>query len=342
MGQEHEKKLIKIVPVIILGGLIVFILYNVFKHVKNIEFTEEQPVVSQNAEAGFLQEPAIIYGVKLVSERTLQAEAGAEPAEEEKEGPGDSLEAQNREEGRIESGYGIILETQGYFENFPFPEINNTEWENDRLLCAEVSIEHENLTVNLGNDDIIVHFETPVLLGETPAIDKINKDLSEQYEAAWGEYKEWIDYLCDGCLGGVYVWDCFLSYNHDGVINFGISLQSGAGGPMSREVHSYTYDLNTGKRLNLAEILGVREENLQDVLLEAFTNSAEEEPENILWQVYTPEELMERLKEYTIDDFHYCINIDGEVDIWFAKYELMGGAEGMQAATIGSIYYGQP
>ncbi len=236
---------------------------------------------------------------------------------------------------------------QGRLIDLPFPEMNRTVWENGKLLSVEVKMERKDHSTTLeggnhGTWDIDSYFELPVLQEDTKAVKKINQNLVERYEEGVEEYEEWKeDFKEAGGPKGYYCWDTYLSYNHGGIINFGVYEEVWAGGVIDRRTFSFTYDLNTGKRLNLADILGIDEEELQEALLKGFQQSAKDEPDNTLWEVFTPETLCEQLKDYEIEDFHYCISQEGEVDIWFAKYELMSGADGMQMAAIGKVNYGQ-
>lgn len=248
---------------------------------------------------------------------------------------------------QADAANNLKQEEQGFYTDFPFPGINQTVWEGNRLIRAKVRIEQKEHSLELTNcqygdeGSIQCYFEIPVLEEETKAVQKINQDLQKQYDAIWNEYEKLETECIEEGVPLNYRLETFLTYNDKGLMNFGVRIDWGTTGPMERSVHSYTYDLNTGKRLNLAEILGVKEEKLHDALLEGFRYSAKEEPDNLLWEVYTPEELMERLQDYKTEDFCYCIGPEGEIDIWFAKYELMGGADGMQTATIGKVNYGQ-
>lgn len=242
---------------------------------------------------------------------------------------------------------------EGSMENFPVPEINRTVWSDGKLLSAEVKIEMKDHSTSdekfLENTqkwyprNKTCYFELPVLLEDTKAVKKINQDLYKQYEEGLKEYQEWIEdeYVDEWWGDSCFCWDTFLSYNDGGMINFGVYEEAWCGGTVSRSIWSYTYDLNTGDRLNLADVLGVAEDELKEMLLKGFQQSAREEPDDILWETYTPEALCERLADYEVDDFKFCIQSEGEVDIWFAKYELLSGADGMQVVTIGKVNYGQ-
>lgn len=239
----------------------------------------------------------------------------------------------------------------GTHSNFPFPEINRTVYREDRLVSAEIKIEKQDCSTDDGVIQVESYFELPVLQEDTEAVRKVNGDLYALFEETQAERREWetlmYGYTYDEPDSnrrsqGYYNTEAFLSYNEDGIINIGFYEEVWAGGVIDRAVYSRAYDLNTGKRLNLAEVLGVKEDKLQETLLEGFRQSAKEEPNNYLWsEMYTPEELSGLLKDYTADDFHFCIGVSGEVDIWFAKYEIGSGADGMQTATVGKVNYGQ-
>lgn len=89
----------------------------------------------------------------------------------------------------------------------------------------------------------------------------------------------------------------------------------------------FTFDLETGQRLGLKDIIGNSEEELKDIVTEYFAEYIGENPDNF-W-----DDAVDYVREYTSFDSDYYLTEEG-IKFYFSPYALSSYAAGFQEATI--------
>lgn len=171
-----------------------------------------------------------------------------------------------------------------------------------------------------------------------PGADKINKTLMEQGEGVIGQ----IDDMYDECVqwyeesSGDYFLAYeftsnfgYIAYNDGKIINIvqdGYDYLGGAHG--MPYIISYVFDLNTGERLELSDLITVSEEELDEILVKAATEHMNEIGESY-WDGY--EDTVRQYGGYDSQDF---ILTDDGIDFFFSPYLLASYASGFQDIVV--------
>ncbi len=171
-----------------------------------------------------------------------------------------------------------------------------------------------------------------------PGADKINKTLMEQGEGVLGliddSYEECLQWYeeSDGEYFIPYEFTSafsYISYNDGKIINIiqeGYDYYGGAHGMPYRI--SYVFDLNTGERLELKDLITVSEEELDELLVEYATKHMNDIGESY-WDDY--EESVKMSGGYDCLDF--IIEEDG-IDFFYPPYLLTSYAGGFQDIVV--------
>lgn len=182
------------------------------------------------------------------------------------------------------------------------------------------------------NGDILVRrtYEQVVLQGDDPAIAAVNALIEADCEAflADNEYMtvedyeeiiEWGGYGYDTFLGTASV---TVTHNAGGIFSFQIATEHFQGGVYNVNFYGHTYDLTNGGEANLADLLGMPEDEALAMLNEMSLQYLVDHYGEGL--IVDPEEA---LAEYTLDRYDFFVS-DGELVLCFATYEFACGAAG--------------
>ena len=176
------------------------------------------------------------------------------------------------------------------------------------------------------------------LNSEYAGADKINADMQDILDSTLGmiddNRDEWIDWYNES--GGDYTIPysfettfSSISYNDGNIINI---LQSGYdyyGGVHGMPyIESYVYDLKTGERLYLSDLIDISEDEFDELVLEYITVHMNETQE-YYWDGYD-----ETVRNYAgLDESNFYLTDTG-VTVYYAPYMLASYAAGFQEAEI--------
>lgn len=247
-------------------------------------------------------------------------ESAQEVNQEEVKPDGEKLIQQDSFEEKKDSMEDAVSEVQAERENGQASGTDGTDAGNDGV---EVKIERKDHSA-YGADGAVkleCYFDLPVILEDTKAAEKINAELYRHYEETAPAMEAWRDECQDSEYSLFYFVESSVDYQGNGIISFGFHQEVWGGGGVHSVNYSYTYDLNTGEKLNLSEILGVEEGALQETLADFFGE-------------YEAEDFLHRIEEDG-EDFLYRIEEDGQVRLW------VGGLDDISNVIVGKVNYGQ-
>ena len=201
--------------------------------------------------------------------------------------------------------------------------IDSAEYKFERI---DESIQEES-----GNVAVAWYFDKLVIGNSTPAAAIINADMDEKSAEFFSDSKkeeitgyyndhynsEYGDQYLNTAEGAV-------AYNNAGVISVNYTYDWFMGGVHNINYDGFTYDLNTGEKLYLADLLDGSDAEIlariQNVYWEGVTEH------------YKPEELFEEAKETfeakTLDDYKFFVGDGGEIYLIVDTYEFAPGSAG--------------
>ncbi|MCR5627123.1 MAG: DUF3298 and DUF4163 domain-containing protein [Lachnospiraceae bacterium] len=165
------------------------------------------------------------------------------------------------------------------------------------------------------------------------AAEKINKALKEDAEKSFnssGSFDEEIlkdeeamEYIKE--VPGYYN-DVFMgvSYANDDVISLVYQMYDFPNGAAHGigMTYSYLFDLHTGDKLKLSDIIKVEEEEAKTVIADAFETLIKEGEEGEYW-----DDALDTVKNTGLDEYNFMVTKDG-IKITFGPYELAAYARG--------------
>ncbi|WP_418708568.1 tetratricopeptide repeat protein [Anaerotignum faecicola] len=210
---------------------------------------------------------------------------------------------------------------------------------NDRLSKREEEITELNFPIELkferkdhslySDDNQTIakfYYDLPSVSKEHLQGRKINADLQKIYEEYLQEVKDLkkeetfdidqAEYL--------YTWSGKESYQKDGILSIYFGTDWCMGGVHNAIPHGFTYDLGTGKRMNLQDLFKMDPDELltkiKTKLVQKVMRNTDDSDQ--------AEEKKKTIEGYDLDSFDFYISSDGELVICIPVYELGIGAEG--------------
>lgn len=165
---------------------------------------------------------------------------------------------------------------------------------------------------------------------------KINADLQKIY----AEYLQEIEDLKKEETFDIdqaeylYTWTGKESYQRGGILSIYFGTDWCMGGVHNFIPHGFTYDLRTGKRMNLQDLFEMDSEKL----LTRIKNKIVQRVISNTDDSYQAEEKKKTIAEYDLNSFDFYISPEGELIICIPVYELGIGAEGSLEIPCG-IYF---
>ncbi len=147
----------------------------------------------------------------------------------------------------------------------------------------------------------------------------------DEYLSVWPE----VQYYYDTLAGDV-------RYNREGLLSLCYSMDWYMGGVHNYGWHGVNFDLNTGERIGMDELLDMSAESIMELLRPVIQDYAEA---NGGWE---RSELESIGNAYTLEDLDFYVDRDGEVILCFPQYELGPGASGPMAIPTGLYAEGAP
>ena len=201
--------------------------------------------------------------------------------------------------------------------------IDSADYKLERI---DESIKDEN-----GNIGFSWFFDKLVIEGTNPAADIINADMDKVSSEFFSDSKrqqiteyfnnyynsEYNQAFLDTAEGEV-------SYNANGIISVNYTYNWFMGGVFNRNYDGFTYDLNTGERVSLADLLSGSE-------AEVLTSV-----QNVYWDAivehYGATDTQENARDYfeakTLNDYKFFVGENGEIYLIADTYEFAPGAAG--------------
>ena len=170
-----------------------------------------------------------------------------------------------------------------------------------------------------------------VLHGDSPAIDRINKQLythAEKYMTALSDEQlaEPIYYVgLDTRASCIKEGRSYVNYIGNGIVSITVYLTENAGGNTgTTQVITRNFSLRTGEERSAAEIMGMDEATLQARLQDIIWIYVSE-THAYSWAEYEKEDIY----RFTLEDMHLTFSEEGELIMKFSKYQLGSGADGV-------------
>ncbi len=200
---------------------------------------------------------------------------------------------------------------------------------------AEERVDEDLITFETYEDtyyegDLVIattYFQLPKIMGDTPAYQLINSDMEQrkEYLIDWSDQMaedsrsySMEDYFYPSSMNI----SCSVGYNGGGIIAFtfsGYDYYGGAHGIPYYE--TYMYNLSTGQRISLTDILAISNDDFKQIVVTEF-----EKLINLGKDDYYPE-AMETVKACEVSSYGYYLVHDG-LHIYFDPYALSDYAMG--------------
>jgi hypothetical protein len=144
------------------------------------------------------------------------------------------------------------------------------------------------------------------------------------YEA---ETKNNIEYYCK--------FKTSVTYNKDDVISLKITMTWYAGGVSNKSSYGLTYNLKTGAKLKLTDVLEGSSIDIKKKTITA-TKKYLQNLTDTKWSKEDIKESIDRISEYKLNDFKFFLK-GNKVYICYDEYELIGNYYGGNIFSIGVI-----
>lgn len=177
-------------------------------------------------------------------------------------------------------------------------------------------------------------YTMPTLIGTSKAVKKINKVLKAGYTASQKEKDNLWDYVKtdskDDAANRKIVYEltstCKVRYNQKGYISFSCDHYWFAGGVSNIWTDGMTFDLKTGKKLGISDVVSGSNTKIRKKILAKY------EKKNGELGTLGQDEI---LKDTKMKDFQFYLNKDGNVVVCFGPYQP-GGGNGESTITLKS------
>lgn len=206
------------------------------------------------------------------------------------------------------------------------PKIETIDSAKCKLERVDESITDEN-----GNVGVSWFFDKLVIEDSNPAAKIINADMEQKTSEFFSESKtqeitEYYNNIYDSQYNQAFLntAEGEVSYNSNGIISVSYVQDWFMGGVHNRNYDGFTYDLNTGGRLSLADLLSGSE-------AEVLTSV-----QNVYWDAivehYGATDTQENARDYfeakTLNDYKFFVGENGEIYLIADTYEFAPGAAG--------------
>ncbi len=177
-------------------------------------------------------------------------------------------------------------------------------------------------------------FHLPQLKGSSDAVKKINKSLKKLYSASLNDKKAVWEYA-EEAEQNEYLTDedtyystctCKVTYNGGGYVSFRFFNRWYAGGVGNTWVEGMSFDLKTGKKLNVNSFVEGSATQVKNKIINAYLN-----------KVNDAEYAKEALEEFKISNFEYYLK-EGRVHVCFGPYQPGGGNGHSEIVLVGNYY----
>lgn len=208
---------------------------------------------------------------------------------------------------------------------------------------ATYSIEtvEDTLTNSKGETIAIISYEKLVLDGKTEAIKKINKSIKKDCTKNFREYKHRVfsyakDYIA---LNDQYYYQvyCNVTYNDNDVISLKMTWYWYAGGVSNSSSYGLTYDLKTGDKLELTDVVEGSSSKIKNKIVKATEKYINTINEDGWWSDNDIQTALDQIKSYDLNDFEFFLK-GKKVYICYDQYEILrsnfgGDIIGIKAKT---------
>ena len=181
-------------------------------------------------------------------------------------------------------------------------------------------------------------FDKLVITDETPAAERINADMEENVSSFFDEsmrqqITEYAAIARDSAADKSFFNTAAgeLSYNDDGIISARYTYNWFMGGVHNLNYDGFTYDLNTGEKLYLADLLPGSEEEILRSVQEIYGKAVRE----YYGSDGLFDEAEETLETKPLDAYKFYVSDGGELYLIADTYEFAPGASGPYAFASG-------
>ncbi len=183
-----------------------------------------------------------------------------------------------------------------------------------------------------GKSKVDLYYNKIVLTGDTPEIIAINehitKDCDKYVESLdIAQYQEYAKYA--GGYTFMNYYDSQVTNNADGIFSIRMSQSWYMGGVFNGNHYGLTYNLHTGKLVDIADITSLSNSELQSAIQTAVKDHLNEMYSNGGYGDY-----YETLDRYSLEDYLFYVE-NGELVVTFPTYTLGPGAAGAVTVNTG-------
>ena len=192
------------------------------------------------------------------------------------------------------------------------------------------------------NGDVLVShvYEQVVVKDKTEAAEKINRAIEEDGEAfidpqsiyVYESQEELEDYMELAALDyGDLFFDAAaeVTHNGDGIFSIRIGTEWFMGGVFNADYYGMTFDLTSGEKLNVLELMGGDAEEAEEKLNEIICDYVTEAYGEGLFDA--PERI---LADYSAEEYNFYVE-DGQIIVTFDTYTFAPGAAGATVVPTG-------
>lgn len=192
------------------------------------------------------------------------------------------------------------------------------------------------------NGDVLVShvYEQVVVLDDGEAAEKINRAIEDDGRefidkrsiSVYESEEELEDYLelAELDYGDLfYDASATVTHNGDGILSIRIGTEWFMGGVFNADYYGMTFDLNTGEKLNVLQVMGGDLEAAEQKLNEIICDYVTEEYGEGLFDA--PERILE---DYSTEEYNFYVE-EGQVIVTFDTYTFAPGAAGATVVPTG-------
>ncbi len=179
--------------------------------------------------------------------------------------------------------------------------------------------------------DVLAKFsyKMPKVIGSSSVVKKINASIKKDYKAALKTKKNCFHYAkeaTDEYKGGEFYTktSCKVSHNSGGYVSFKFHSKWLSGGVGNIWTYGLNYDLKTGKKLKVSDVISGNEVTVKRKIIEGYCS-----------QVTDNESAREELEQMKISEFQFYLK-NGKVIVCFGPYQPGGGNGESQITLMGN------
>ena len=181
------------------------------------------------------------------------------------------------------------------------------------------------------SSDVLANFsyQMPQLKGSSVVVKEINASIKKDYKTALKNKKRCFDYAKDATSeyrGGEFYTktSCKVSYNYGGYVSFKFHSKWMAGGVGNIWTYGLTYDLKTGKKLNVSDVISGNNQSVKQKIIKGYCS-----------QITDNEYARSEIRDTKISKFQFYLK-DGKVKVCFGPYQPGGGNGESQISLTGN------